>query len=235
VAAEQEATPIQTAAAATPAPTTPLSGSGSATVPVQTTAATTAEATTAAATTAAATTAAPTRAAISEGATTDGESAAATTGAGSSKTIYLVMDGSVADFGDDRIAAIQSDIAARLKISTSSIIVTVSAGSVIVSVTLPAVAATTLSTLISSGAVSSLGGVPVRSKSASDQLPTSPPPPSPKWNATASQAPPPGTPVPIEELPRMEESTPMFTPSPLSRSQVAIPPVEARSMFGTFA
>jgi hypothetical protein len=93
------------------------------------------------------------------------------------------------------------------------------------------VAATTLSTLISSGAVSSLGGVPVRSKSASDQLPTSPPPPSPKWNATASQAPPPGTPVPIEELPRMEEST----PSPLSRSQVAIPPVEARSMFGTFA
>jgi hypothetical protein len=171
--------------------------------------------------------------------TTAATAAASTAAATTSTTIYITMPGSVADFDGPRISAIRSDIAARLKVSVSDVVVTVSAGSVILSVTLPAVAATTLSAQISSGALSSLGGVAVQGLSSGPD----------GASVTGSQAPLPvpsvqiGTAGPIQILPPMTETTstpaiqilpPMTETTSTLVSRTADPPVYTRSVFGNF-
>lgn len=72
------------------------------------------------------------------------------------------MDGSIEDYGPSEISSMENEMAAQLNVDPSQISITVSAGSVLIHVSLPASAAMSMKEKISSGAMTSIGGKTVK-------------------------------------------------------------------------
>ena len=102
------------------------------------------------------------------------------------RTVSIQMSGVLSDFDGDRVARIKTDIAAGLGIAESTFSLSLSAGSVIVSVTMRGPSAVALATRIRTGDLPSLGGSAVLGVSISEltSAPTIAPSPVPSQSRT---------------------------------------------------
>merc|ERR550514_131948 len=67
------------------------------------------------------------------------------------ETVYLKMAGQVEDYGPSKLSQVRSELAAALKLLTSSVSMEVQAGSVLLAATIPSMLVGKLDELVSSG------------------------------------------------------------------------------------